>query len=107
MGWCTTGPLGFAELAGTLPGPTRQSVSRAEKCVKEWAEAKQYCAEHLDELGQGDYRGQGDTYRQCVLGRVSEDCGGSPTGGQRPKKPKKYKLHLEADQDDPSSPTVG
>jgi hypothetical protein len=51
-----------------------------EGCDEEWAFAKKYCRELLDRgvLGKGDYREHGKVFLQCVLGQVSERCGGSP-----------------------------
>lgn len=52
------------------------------ECEQEWAEATNYClslkARNL--LGRGDYRGSGRTLSQCIMGRVSQDCGGNSTG---------------------------
>lgn len=49
------------------------------KCVDEWAEATAYCMELINRglLGKGDYRGMGRTLSQCIMGQVSEDCGGN------------------------------
>jgi hypothetical protein len=49
-------------------------------CDEEWEYAKKYCRELLDRgvLGKGDYREHGKVFLQCVLGQVSERCGGSP-----------------------------
>lgn len=50
------------------------------ECADEWARAFEYCGKLLARglLGTDDYRGQGRTFYQCVMGQVSEDCGGSP-----------------------------
>lgn len=52
------------------------------ECEQEWAEATDYClglkARNL--LGSRDYRGSGRTLSQCIMGRVSQDCGGNSTG---------------------------
>jgi hypothetical protein len=52
------------------------------ECEEEWAEATDYClklkARNL--LGRGDYSGSGRTLSQCIMGRVSQDCGGNSTG---------------------------
>jgi hypothetical protein len=52
------------------------------ECEQEWSEATDYClnlkARNL--LGRGDYRGSGRTLHQCIMGRVSQDCGGNSTG---------------------------
>jgi hypothetical protein len=54
--------------------------SRPE-CVKEWREATKYCLKLRDrgQLGRGDYRGMGKTLRDCIMGQVSESCGGNAT----------------------------
>ena len=51
------------------------------KCVKEWREATEYCLRLRDrgQLGKGDYRGMGQTLRDCIMGQVSESCGGNAT----------------------------
>jgi hypothetical protein len=50
------------------------------ECKEEWAEAYRRCYEYLatGRLGRDDHRGMGDFLYQCVLGQVSEECGGSP-----------------------------
>ena len=50
-------------------------------CEEEWAEALKYCdnLRRRGLLGRDGYRGMGDFY-QCVMGQVSERCGGSSTG---------------------------
>jgi hypothetical protein len=52
------------------------------KCVEEWADATKYCMELIRRslLGKGDYGGMGRTLSQCIMGQVSEDCGGNSTG---------------------------
>ena len=52
------------------------------KCVEEWGQATEYCMELVRKgwLGRGAYRGMGKTLSQCILGQVSEDCGGNSTG---------------------------
>ena len=51
-----------------------------EGCDEEWAYAREYCRKLDDRglLGKGDYREHGKVFLQCVLGQVSERCGGSP-----------------------------
>jgi hypothetical protein len=51
-----------------------------EGCDEEWAHALEYCRKLADRgvLGKGDYREHGKVFLQCVLGQVSERCGGSP-----------------------------
>jgi hypothetical protein len=50
-----------------------------EGCDEEWAEAIKRCEGYRRQrlLGKDGYRGMGDFY-QCVMGQVSERCGGSP-----------------------------
>jgi hypothetical protein len=52
-----------------------------EGCDEEWAAALRDCYELLrsKQLGRGNNRGSGRTFEKCVLGRVSERCGGNPT----------------------------
>ena len=49
------------------------------QCVREWQEAFQFCwsLKTRGQLGRGDYRGMGRTLRDCILGQVSESCGGN------------------------------
>jgi hypothetical protein len=49
------------------------------RCVKEWADAKRDCLELLmsGQLGKDRYRGMGQTVAECMMGRVSQDCGGN------------------------------
>jgi hypothetical protein len=51
------------------------------ECEEEWSQARAYCddLEKRGLLGVGDYRGMGRTFRDCVMGQVSADCGGNPT----------------------------
>jgi len=66
----------------TLPRslPQNPYPSRPE-CVREWAEAAQFCQRPKDRgvLGKGDYRGMGKTVAECIMGQVSEACGGNST----------------------------
>jgi hypothetical protein len=59
----------------------RNPYPRRAKCVKEWDEAEDYCDQLIKEgkLGKEPQRGQGQWRYQCILGRVSEDCGGNST----------------------------
>jgi len=49
------------------------------RCVREWAEATEDClnlwAKGL--LGTDHYRHMGRTVAECIMGRVSQDCGGN------------------------------
>jgi hypothetical protein len=49
------------------------------KCVKEWAEETEYCIDLWTngQLGKDYNRGQGRTISECIMGRVSQDCGGN------------------------------
>lgn len=51
------------------------------ECEEQWAHAIEYCSklEKSGKLGADEYRGKGNVFLQCVLGMVTEDCGGSPT----------------------------
>lgn len=51
-------------------------------CDEEWADAIAYCKGLLErnQLGRGDYRGSGKSLYQCIMGQVSERCGGNSTG---------------------------
>jgi len=49
------------------------------RCVKEWQDAYKFCwdLKTRGQLGRGDYRGMGRTLGDCILGQVSESCGGA------------------------------
>jgi hypothetical protein len=49
------------------------------ECEEEWAHALEYCSELMrsGRMGTDGVRGFGRTFQQCVLGLVSENCGGS------------------------------
>jgi hypothetical protein len=75
-------PLPFPEVVpppivvpNTMP---RNPYPDRAGCSEEWAEAEQYCRNLANRglLGKGDYRGHGKTFAECVLGQVSERCGG-------------------------------
>ncbi len=53
-------------------------------CVQEWAEAEEYCGKLAERglLGKGNYRQHGKTIRECVMGQVSERCGGNRVWAQ-------------------------
>jgi hypothetical protein len=63
----------------TPPPFARNPYPERAECAEEWAEAEKYCSELLRKgrLGKGDYRGMGRTYKECVMGQVSEGCGGN------------------------------
>lgn len=49
------------------------------KCVKEWATATRDCLDLWSDgqLGRDYIRGMGTTISECIMGRVSQDCGGN------------------------------
>lgn len=65
----------------TYPRRLRNPYPDRPECEEEWADALAFCdnLRRRGLLGKGDYRGTGDFY-QCVMGRVSERCGGFSTG---------------------------
>lgn len=63
------------------PRELRNPYPERAGCDEEWADAIKYC-DNLRKKGllkTDDYRGMGDYY-QCVMGNVSERCGGFSTG---------------------------
>jgi hypothetical protein len=48
-------------------------------CVEEWAHARKYCHELMEskKLGKGDYRNLGKFLYECLMGQISEECGGN------------------------------
>jgi hypothetical protein len=74
-------PSEIAPPLGILPRSRLENpYPDREGCDEEWEYAREYCRK-LDErglLGKGDYREHGKVFLQCVLGQVSERCGGSP-----------------------------
>ncbi len=86
----------FGEMIRPFPGtidvvppavvPNGQPLPRAQnphpdrpECVEEWAHAEKFCDDlkRRGKLGKEGYRGFGKAYQQCLLGQVSEDCGGN------------------------------
>ncbi len=51
------------------------------ECVREWQDAYDFCwnLKSTGRLGRGDWRGMGKTLRDCILGQVTERCGGLST----------------------------
>jgi hypothetical protein len=81
---------GFSLPSEIAPGPLlppnvnplhipRNPYPDRPKCVKEWAQATSDCLDLLinGSLGTDDYRGMGRNVAECIIGRVSEDCGGN------------------------------
>jgi hypothetical protein len=60
----------------TIP---RNPYPRRRKCVREWEEATEYCVNLWanGQMGRDYNRGQGRTISECIMGRVSQDCGGN------------------------------
>jgi hypothetical protein len=60
--------------------PTANPYPDRPECVKEWADAIKFCLEkeRKGEFKPG-YSGFGKNFQKCVLGMVSEGCGGNPT----------------------------
>lgn len=62
------------------PPPANPFPDRPE-CVEEWSKAYDFCrAQMLHRLLKPGFRGFGKDFNRCVLGQVSADCGGNPTG---------------------------
>lgn len=51
------------------------------ECQEEWEHAFKYCWNLVSKglLGTDGHRGAGSSFYKCVLGQVSEACGGNPT----------------------------
>jgi hypothetical protein len=51
------------------------------ECEEEWEHAFKYCWKLVSKglLGTEGHRGAGSSFYKCVLGQVSQDCGGNPT----------------------------
>lgn len=79
--WLRTGlqPVGLP-----LLGLGRRIIERNPhpddpECVKEWQEAQSYCLELFNALNKDPTRNiYGPDYNACLLGQVSERCGGNP-----------------------------
>jgi hypothetical protein len=60
--------------------PTANPYPDRPECVEEWAHATEFC---LDQMKKGKlkpgYPGFGKNFQKCVLGEVSQECGGNPT----------------------------
>jgi hypothetical protein len=80
-------PSEIVPLPPAIPNINPRDVPRnpypdRPECAEEWAEATRYCKELLDKklLGADGYRGMGKFLYQCIMGLVSERCGGNSTG---------------------------
>ncbi len=59
--------------------PLKNPYPNRPKCIEEWAHSEEYCGRLLKEkkLGKGDYKGMGKSYSECLMGQISEECGGN------------------------------
>ncbi len=80
-------PSEIVPLPPAIPNISPRDVPRnpypdRPECAEEWAEAERYCAGLISKklLGKDHYRGMGKFFYQCVMGQVSERCGGNGTG---------------------------
>jgi hypothetical protein len=63
------------------------------ECEKERQAADIFCAKQMEKLSQGlGDKGFGLTFGDCVLGQVSERCGGRPVNRGKPKRVKRWNL---------------
>lgn len=80
-------PTEIAPFPFALPGagfkprpPLVNPYPNKRKCVEEWENAFEFCKQQKEagKLKPG-YGGFGKDFTSCVLGQVSEECGGNPT----------------------------
>ncbi|HLI11295.1 MAG TPA: hypothetical protein VKY65_06815 [Alphaproteobacteria bacterium] len=73
-------PLDIPDIQQREGIPQNPYPDRVE-CVEEWQVAERYCRDLRKRglLGRGDYRGMGKSLWQCMMGQVSEACGGNST----------------------------
>jgi hypothetical protein len=76
-----------SEIAPALPAISPRAVPKnpypdRPECAAEWAAAERYCTDLIKKklLGGDGYRGMGKFFYQCVMGQVSERCGGNALG---------------------------
>jgi hypothetical protein len=69
---------------GQNPYKAQNPYPDKPECVAEWAAAAKYCDDlrNRGKLGKDGYRGFGPSYQKCLLGMVSKECGGNPTGDE-------------------------
>jgi hypothetical protein len=62
-----------------MPVPPQIVPKVVTNTVTTWTEATEHCLDLWTKgwLAQGDYRGSGRTVSECIMGRVSQDCGGN------------------------------
>lgn len=72
------------DIPGSVPreGIPQNPYPDRPECADEWDEAYRFCKRLKDQglLGRGDYRGAGKNMWECMMGRVSENCGGNAIG---------------------------
>ncbi len=73
------GPLALPR-AVPREGIPQNPFPRRREYVEEWKAAEKYCMGlwMKGQLGEGDHREAGRTIAQCIMGQVSEKCGGNP-----------------------------
>jgi hypothetical protein len=73
-------PFDFPGAERKRPPLPTNPFPRDPECAKEWAAAYDYCSQMKSEGKlQPGYYGPGKDMRSCLLGQVSERCGGNPT----------------------------
>jgi hypothetical protein len=70
-----------------MPGVGREGIPAnpypdRPECAEEWASAVAHCKRLKENglLGTKGYRGMGTNLFDCIMGQVSEECGGNSTG---------------------------
>jgi hypothetical protein len=73
-------PFDFPGAERSRPPFPRNPFPRDPECAEEWAAAYDYC-DRMEKEGKfrPGYSGPGKDYQSCLLGQVSERCGGNPT----------------------------
>jgi len=73
-------PFDFPGAERKRPPLPTNPFPRDPECAEEWAAAWRYC-DRMEQEGKfrTGYLGPGKDMRSCLLGRVSERCGGNPT----------------------------
>jgi hypothetical protein len=73
-------PFDFPGAERKRPPLPTNPFPRDPECAEEWAAAYRYCDRMQQERKfRSGYAGPGKDYRSCLLGQVSERCGGNPT----------------------------
>jgi hypothetical protein len=73
-------PFDFPGAERSRPPFPRNPFPRDPECAEGWAAAYDYC-DRMEKEGKfrPGYSGPGNDYQSCLLGQVSERCGGNPT----------------------------